>query len=105
MIPDGRSDRDRRVIPPSWWNTAALGLLLAASIAMIATGRGSRLARLIAMQCASTSTVLALLLIVAASRRPSYLIVPLALAAISVPGTLIFANVIQRWLRNDPCEA
>jgi multisubunit Na+/H+ antiporter MnhF subunit len=93
------------MIPSAWWRGAALVPVVCAGLCVVATLRGTRLARLAAMQLCSTSIVLALLLVVEATGRPSYVIVPLALAGISVPGTLIIANVIQRWLREDACEA
>lgn len=78
--------------------TVALALTGALGLCLVGTMRGSLLARLAALEMAGVVAVLATTVLAVASHRPSYLVVPLALAAVAAPGALIFAHVIERWL-------
>jgi multisubunit Na+/H+ antiporter MnhF subunit len=56
--------------------------------------RGRPEMRLVGLEFATVTTILILLLLAAEYGRSSYLIVPLALAVASFPGSLLFARLL-----------
>ncbi|HYZ21556.1 MAG TPA: monovalent cation/H+ antiporter complex subunit F [Rhodopila sp.] len=60
--------------------------------------RGRLADRLVAVQVATNVTILALVLCSFAFDQDSLIDLPLTLAALSLPGTLMFAFFIERWL-------
>jgi multisubunit Na+/H+ antiporter MnhF subunit len=80
------------------WALAAAALLppLAAGLAL--ASRGRIVTRLIAVQF-TTAIVTALLVLASFDQNaPSLIDLPLALALLSLPGTLILATFLERWL-------
>lgn len=73
----------------------ALGLCVAAAL------RGSFLSRVVALEMAGVVATLLLTVLTVALHRPSSLIVPLALACLTAPGSLIFVHVAVRWLEES----
>lgn len=60
--------------------------------------RGSLPNRLVAVQLGTNVTVLLLVLSSFAFDQPALIDLPLTVAALSLPGTLMFALFIERWL-------
>jgi multicomponent Na+:H+ antiporter subunit F len=80
------------------WLTAALALLppLAACAWLGATGRTTD--RLVALQLATALAVFMLILFARGFDQPSYIDLALTLVLLSLPGTLVYAHVLERWL-------
>ncbi len=77
----------------------ATGVLLAALLpCAIVAFRGAAMDRLIAVELAGTITTLLILTLAQGLGRPSIFDLALALAALSVPGTLVYAHFLERWL-------
>jgi len=81
----------------AWW---ASSVALAASLAvpLAAVGRGSSAARFVALQLISSLTILVLIALSFALGQSSFIELPLALALLSLPGTLLMALFLERWL-------
>jgi multisubunit Na+/H+ antiporter MnhF subunit len=77
----------------------ATGVLLAALLpcALVAF-RAEALDRLIAVELAGTITALLIVTLAQALGRPTLFDLALALAVLSVPGTLVYAHFLERWL-------
>jgi multicomponent Na+:H+ antiporter subunit F len=77
---------------------APLGLLPPLALACLLGLRGNAGARLVALQLASSVAVLVLVAMSFAFGLPSILDLPLTLVVLSLPGTLVLAAFLERWL-------
>ncbi|MFC0410136.1 monovalent cation/H+ antiporter complex subunit F [Roseomonas elaeocarpi] len=80
------------------WMLALLALLPAFALSAAMALRGSVGARLVAAQLASSVAVLALVTMSFAFDQSSLLDLPLTLVLLSLPGTLVMALFLERWL-------
>ncbi len=80
------------------WLAAVVALLPALAVPVFAAMRGDAGRRLVALQLATPLTAMVLALLTFAFDQPSFLDLALALTLLSVPGTLAFALVLERWL-------
>lgn len=80
------------------WLAAVVALLPALAVPVFAAMRGDAGRRLVALQLANPLTAIILALLTFAFDQPSFLDLALALTLLSVPGTLAFALVLERWL-------
>ncbi len=82
----------------SVWSLAVWSLLPAFAVPVIAALRDEVATRLIAVQLASAFATLLLILMSFAFQQNSYVDLALALAVLTLPGTLVTAVFIERWL-------
>jgi len=80
------------------WMLATLGLLPPLAAVLLAACRGSTGNRLVAVQLASTMAVLLLALMTFAFDQSSFIDLALVLALLTLPGTLLMALFLERWL-------
>ncbi len=81
------------------WLLAVLAMLVPLGVPLwIAGGRGDLANRLVAIQLGSTVTCFILVLMSFAFDQSSLIDLPLTLAALSLPGTLMLALFLERWL-------
>lgn len=80
------------------WTWTALALMLALlPPAFVIVVRGT-FDRLIALQFAGTVTTLALVVLAVAFGESSIVSLALALALLTLPGSLVFIDIYERWL-------
>lgn len=82
----------------SAWLAAVIGLLLAMPVPVYAALKGDSSGRLVALQLATSIALLALVAMSFAFEQSSFVDLPLMLSLLSLPGTLIFAQFLERWL-------
>lgn len=82
----------------SAWLASILALLPPLAVPCYVALRGGTADRLVALQFATAIGALILVLTSFAFDQPSFIDLPLALAFLSLPGTLVFAHVLERWL-------
>lgn len=90
----------------AWFGVARMNAWLASAIALmpplampIYVGLRARSAnRLVAVMFAGTLTALILVLMSFAFAQPSFVDLALALSLLSLPGTLVMARFLERWL-------
>ncbi|HEY6434146.1 MAG TPA: monovalent cation/H+ antiporter complex subunit F [Acetobacteraceae bacterium] len=80
------------------WLIASLAMLPALAIPLARALRGSIDSRLVAVELASTITALLLVCLSFAFAQPSFLDLAVTLALLSLPGTLVLAVFLERWL-------
>jgi len=80
------------------WLVALLALLPAFALSVLMALRGRVGARLVGVQLASSVAVLILVAMSFAFDQPSLLDLPLTLVLLSLPGTLVMALFLERWL-------
>ena len=80
------------------WQMAALALVLTIIPAAAVMAGARAMDRLVALEFATTAAVLALMLIAESIKRPSFLDIPLTLALLSYPASLLFAHFYEHWL-------
>ncbi len=80
------------------WLAALIAMLPPLALPLWVALRGRTADRLIAAQLASAVAALALVLMSFAFDQPSFIDLPLSLAFLSLPGTLLFALFLERWL-------
>lgn len=80
------------------WLIATGALLLALLPCAFVVFRAAPLDRLIALELAGTITTLLVATLAQGLGRPSVFDLALALALLSVPGTLVYAYFLERWL-------
>ena len=80
------------------WMMAAAVLLIALAITLVGLLSGPVPVRLAAIPIATTMTVLVLVAFDFAFDQPAAIDLAVALALLSLPGTLLFALVEERWL-------
>lgn len=82
----------------SVWLLASAALMLGILPCVLLALRGTVADRLIALELASVFTVLALLTFEQGEQRQSFYDLSLALAVLSFPSSLLFAQMFRRWL-------
>ena len=82
----------------SAWLLAALAMLPALASTLWVVARHSTSSRLIGMQLASGLVGLIIILFSFASDQPTLVDLALSLAVLSLPGSLLFAHFLERWL-------
>ena len=80
------------------WMLAVLALLPALAVPVIAACRGELASRLIAVQLATSLTAMILVLMTFAFDQSSFVDLPLTLELLALPGTLVMALFLERWL-------
>jgi len=81
----------------AWW-VSSVALAAPLALPLAAVSRGSSAARFVALQLISSLTVLVLITLSFALGRSSFIELPLALVLLSLPGTLLMALFLERWL-------
>ena len=82
----------------SIWMLAVLGLLPGLVVPVLAACRGGTSQRLVAAQLASATAALVLALMTFAFDQSSFIDLALCAALLTVPGTLLMALFVERWL-------
>lgn len=80
------------------WLVLLVTLLPALGVVVFAGCHGGTMARLVAVQMASAVTSIMLIAMTFAFEQPAFIDVPLSLALLSLPGTLLMALFMERWL-------
>lgn len=80
------------------WSSAALALVGPLLMAVVAAGRSGPAARLVAIQLVSSVGILLALALTFADDQSSSIDLPLMLALLALPATLLFALFQERWL-------
>ena len=80
------------------WMVAAISLLPPVGAALAAALRGPVGQRLVAVQLATALASLLLALTTWAFDQPSFIDLALTLTVLSLPGTLLMALFLERWL-------
>jgi multisubunit Na+/H+ antiporter MnhF subunit len=80
------------------WLWTALALVLAVIPCGWVVVRSAPIDGLVALQAATGICTLVLLLIAQGLNRPSFYDIPLALALLGFPATILFAHFFERWL-------
>lgn len=80
------------------WLAAIIALLVPFAIPVAVALRGGIAQRLVAVAFATILAVLELVLMSFAFDQPSFIDLPLTLGLMSLPGTLVFAHFLERWL-------
>ena len=80
------------------WLAATIALMPALMVPLWIAARGSTANRLVAVQFATALTGLGGILFSFASDQPSIVDLLLALGLLSLPGSLLFAHFLERWL-------
>ena len=82
----------------SSWLIATIAMLPALVLPIVYAVRGPIATRLVAVELAATVVTLMLVCLCFAFGQPSFLDLALALALLSLPGTLALAAFLERWL-------
>ena len=80
------------------WMLAVLALLPALAVPVIHACRSDTASRLVAVQLATGVTTLILALMTFAFDQSSFIDLALCLALLTLPGTLLMALFLERWL-------
>ncbi|MBB2206120.1 monovalent cation/H+ antiporter complex subunit F [Gluconacetobacter takamatsuzukensis] len=80
------------------WTGAIVALLVPLGLTIIAARRGRSVRRLAAMQMASFLSAALLVLMTFAQGEPGFMDLPLALALLGLPGSLLIASFYDRFL-------
>lgn len=80
------------------WMLATLALVPAFAIPAVAACHGATAGRLVAVQLASSLAILILTLMTFAFDQSSFIDLALTLALLTLPGTLLIAMFVERWL-------
>ena len=82
----------------SAWCMSSLALAVPMAVPLVAAARGKSAGRFVALQLLSSLSTLVLIALSFAQGQPSFIELPLALALLSLPGTLLLAFFLERWL-------
>lgn len=80
------------------WMLATVALLPALAVPVYVACRGSSGERLVAVQLATSVAELVLILMTFAFDQSAFVDLPLTLALLTLPGTLLIAHFLERWL-------
>jgi multisubunit Na+/H+ antiporter MnhF subunit len=80
------------------WLAAAIALVPALGGCAVVAMRRSLADRLVALELASVLSAFVLILLTVAFAQPSFIDLALTLALLSLPGSLVYAHFIERWL-------
>lgn len=81
----------------AWW-ISSLALVAPLALPLAAVSRGNSAARFVALQLISSLAMLALIAMSFALGQSFFIELPLALALLSLPSTLLMALFLERWL-------
>jgi multisubunit Na+/H+ antiporter MnhF subunit len=80
-----------------WW-MSSLALVVPLAVPLLAVAREDSAGRFVALQLMSSLATLTLIVLSFALGQPSFIELPVALALLSLPGTLLMALFLERWL-------
>ena len=80
------------------WLASVLALLPAFAVPVLAACRGGIEGRLVALQLATALATLILVLMTFAFDQSAFADLPLTLAVLALPGTLVMTLFMERWL-------
>ena len=80
------------------WLLALLALMPGIVLAVVMACRGDIIGRLVATQLVVALATLVLVLMTFAFDQPAFADLPLSLALLNLPGTLVMALFLERWL-------
>jgi multicomponent Na+:H+ antiporter subunit F len=80
------------------WLCAAAALLPPFGLMLVLCGKGNPADRFVALQFCAGLAVLLFVMLDFGLGQPSFIDLPLALALLNVPGTLVLALFLERWL-------
>ena len=80
------------------WLAALIALLPPLAVAFWIGLRAGTADRLVALELAAALSVLIMVLMSFAFDQPSFIDLPLTISFLSLPGTLVFAHFLERWL-------
>jgi multisubunit Na+/H+ antiporter MnhF subunit len=80
------------------WMLATIGLVPPASAALLSAGHGQAGQRLVALQLGTALVAMMLALMTFTFDQPSFVDLALVLSLLSLPGTLLVAMFLERWL-------
>ncbi len=80
------------------WMLATLALLPAFAIPVVSACHGGTAGRLVAIQLATSVAMLILVLMTFAFDQSAFIDLALTLAFLTLPGTLVIALFLERWL-------
>ena len=80
------------------WTVTTIALLPPLALALFSACRGPAASRLAAVQLATAVTGMVLALMTFAFDQPAFIDLSLSLALLSMPGTLVMALFLERWL-------
>lgn len=80
------------------WMLATVALLPAFAVPIFGACRGNAAERFVAVQLATSLASLVLMLMTFAFDQSSFVDLPLTLALLTLPGTLVIALFLERWL-------
>ncbi len=82
----------------SIWLLAVLALLPPLALPVLVAGRGGTATRLVALQLTTSVVTMLLALMTFAFDQSSFIDLALCLALLGLPGTLLMALFLERWL-------
>jgi multisubunit Na+/H+ antiporter MnhF subunit len=80
------------------WMLATIAMLPAFAVPVVIACRGGTKTRFIAVQLASSLAAQILILMTFAFDQSAFVDLPLTLALLTLPGTLIMALFLERWI-------
>jgi multicomponent Na+:H+ antiporter subunit F len=80
------------------WLWTAIALIAAMFVPIVMACRGRMAERLVAVQMATTLATIALIIMSFAFDAPALMDLPLSLILLGIPGTLLFAVALERWI-------
>lgn len=80
------------------WLLAVLALLPPFGLAVLCACRGGTASRLVAWQLASSLAAFVLVAMTFAFDQAAFIDLPLAMAILALPGSLLIAMFLERWL-------
>ena len=80
------------------WLWTAIALVAAITVPVVGTCRGRMAERLIAVQMMTALTTLVLIILSFAFDAPSLMDLPLTLVLLGIPGMLLIAVALERWI-------
>ena len=80
------------------WLVAVLALLPAFATPTLAACRGDAISRFVAVQLCASIAILVLTLLTFGFDQSSFMDLPLCAAFLNLPGSLLIAMVLERWL-------
>jgi multisubunit Na+/H+ antiporter MnhF subunit len=80
------------------WLWSAIALIAAITVPVVRTCRGRMAERLVAVQMMTALTTLVLIIMSFAFDAPSLMDLPLTLVLLGIPGMLLMAVALERWI-------
>jgi multicomponent Na+:H+ antiporter subunit F len=80
------------------WLAAAIALVPALAACAVVAMRRNLADRLVALELATVISAFVVILLTVAFAQPSFIDLALTLALLSLPGSLVYAHFVERWL-------